>query len=76
MERLKDFLVNLIDSYPLITGIFMIVCGILIFNYQYGKKESFKMSEHGLGSWKAFVNIWAISIIFLLWGLILIIRSV
>ena len=76
MEKLKDFLVNLIESYPLISGLFMIVCGLLVFNYQYRKKESFRMSEHGLGSWKAFVNIWAISAIFFLWGLILIIRSV
>ena len=53
----------------------MLVLGILWLLYQLGKKESFKMKDHGLGSWGAMVNTWGLIIMTILWGLILIIRN-
>ncbi|RPG30885.1 MAG: hypothetical protein CBB72_012975 [Muricauda sp. TMED12] len=76
MDKIKDLFLNVLKDYPIASGMFMLVLGILWLLKQLGKRESFRMKDHGLGSWGAMVNTWAIIFILIIWGLILILRDV
>lgn len=75
MDTIKNLFLNILRDYPIASGMFMLVLGILWLLYQLGKKESFKMKDHGLGSWGAMVSTWGLIIMTILWGLIIIIRN-
>lgn len=70
------YMVKLIDNYPFIAGFSLIILGLLLLVYQIKKKPSFKIKDHGVGSWKELVNTWAIIIFLIIWGLIIIFREV
>lgn len=72
----KNVLVDIINQYPIYSGIYMIVLGIIWLVHQIGKKESFRMKDHGLGSWGAMVSTWGVIISLIILGTILIVRSV
>jgi len=69
-------MIELLDQYPIYSGVLMIVIGLLWFGFQLYRNQSFKMKDHGLGSWKEFVNTWVLIIFLIVWGLILIIREI
>lgn len=69
-------MVKLINDYPIICGISMLVIGVIWLIIQLNRKQSFKMEDHGLGSWGAMVSTWGVIVFLILWGSILIIRNV
>lgn len=69
-------MVDFINDNSLLSGTLMLLIGISWLVYQIKKKESFKMKDHGLGSWGVMVSTWGIIVFTILWGLILIIRNV
>ena len=76
MDSIKNFILSILDDHPIISGLFMLIVGILWFIYRHGKKESFRMNDYGLGSWREMVGTWGLIVFVIIWGLILIIRNI
>jgi hypothetical protein len=71
----KNGIVFVMDEYPLISGVgFFVIGGLLLF-YQLKNNNSFKMSEYNVLSWKALVNTWAVILMCIIFGLILIFKN-
>jgi hypothetical protein len=68
--------VGILNDYPIATGIYLIILGILLLLYRLGKKDSFKMKDYNIFSWKVLVNTWAVIIIILMMGLFLLTRNI
>ncbi|MER3317578.1 MAG: hypothetical protein RIB79_04740 [Allomuricauda sp.] len=56
MDRIKDLLVSILNDYPMISGLVMIILGVFWWIYRLEKKESFGMKDHGLASWGELVS--------------------
>ena len=68
-------MVKLLNEYPIACGISMIIMGVIWLVLQINKKQSFKMEDHGLGSWREMVGTWGVIVFLILWGIILIVRE-
>lgn len=71
---MKEKIIALIEDNNIVSGIIFILIAMLIVVYQLNKNESYKMKDHSLFTWKAFVNTWAIVLILLMFGLFLIFK--
>lgn len=69
-------IVNFIDENPIISGSIFIILGLVLFAYQINKKNSFKFKDHGLFSWKVLVQTWAMVLMLIISGLILIVKNI
>jgi hypothetical protein len=69
-------MINILNEYPLMSGISMIIIGIIWLLYRFRKTESYMMKDHGLASWKEMVNTWGVIVFLLVWGVILILRAI
>jgi len=77
-ELYNDFLngiIFVINDYPLASGVGFLTIGGLSLVYQLKKNNSFKMSEYGIISWKALVSAWAVILMSIIYGLILILKD-
>lgn len=71
MGRIDDF----INENSFESGIISIGLSLIFLTYMLHKNESAKMSEHGLSSWKQYVNSWLIIFLLMLIGLSLLLRE-
>ncbi len=70
MERINDFLNE--NSFE--SGIILIGLSLIFLTYILHKKESAKMSAHGLNSWKQYVSSWAVIILLIIKGISLLLK--
>lgn len=67
MGRINEFINENSFEY----GIISIGLSLIFLVYILHKNESFKMSDHGLNSWKQYVSSWAIIILLMVKGIYL-----
>lgn len=72
---MKEKIIQLIEDFPSISGLVLILLGLLLLLYQIGKKNTFNMDDYNEISWKFLVNVWAVIIIFIFGGLIILLNS-
>lgn len=71
-----DVFVNALDGYPIQFGLILIGLGIIFLLFQLDSKESFRMKNHGLFSWRALLAKWTIILMCFITGLILILKNI
>ena len=72
MDSITDF----IEDAPVISGIIALLLAAMISLYLVHKNEPLKMNKHSTGSWKALVNLWAVLLMLLIFGIILILKNI
>jgi len=70
MERINEF----INEYSFESGVISIGLSLIFLTYLLHKKESAKMSNHGLNSWKQYVNSWVVIFLLMLLGFRLLLK--
>ena len=75
MNSIQEKIVDLIDSYPLLTGGLFLFLGLAYLIYKIDKRESYKMKDYDVMSWKAMVNSYALIFMLIIAGLFIIFRS-
>jgi hypothetical protein len=70
MERINDF----INENSFESGVISIGLSLIFLTYILHKKESAKMSDHGLNSWKQYVSSWAVIILLMVKGISLLLK--
>lgn len=76
MKEIKETFVNALENYPIQSGFILIGLGVIFLLFQLDSKDSYKMKDHNVLSWKSFVNKWAVIIMFFLFGIILIFKNI
>ena len=71
-----DVLVEFMDEHKIWTGLMMLLIWLLMLFYRIQKKESFKMKDHGVGSWEELVGYWTTLTGLIVCGIILIIKTI
>ena len=71
-----DVLVSALEGYPIQSGLILIGLGIIGLLFQIDLKESSKMKDHSVLTWRVFLNKWFLIILSIIWGLILIIKNI
>ena len=72
MRYINDF----IAENPIISGIIYFLIALMILAWRIYKKDSFRMKDYSIFTWKALVNSWAVILMLLVGGYFLIIRNV
>ena len=67
---------NFIEQNPIISGLIFISIGLIILIFRLGKNNSFNMKNHGLISWRLLVQTWGVIIMFILMGIIIILKNI
>lgn len=67
---------NSLEENPIVFGFILVAIGLIILLFRLDKKDSFKMKDHGLISWRLLVQIWSLIIMFILMGLIMIFKNI
>ena len=75
MRSIQEKILHLIDSYPLFIGGLFLFLGLAYLIYKIDKKESYKMKDYDVMSWKAMVNSYALIFMLIIAGLCIIFRS-
>ena len=70
-----DIFISALEGYPIQSGIILIGLGIIGLLFQLDLKESPKMKNHSILSWKTFLSKWFLIILSILWGFILILKN-
>ena len=70
MERVNEF----INEYAFESGVISIGLSLIFLTYTLHKKESAKMSNHGLNSWNQYINSWVVIILLMVKGIFLLLR--
>ena len=76
MKEIKETLVRAFENYPIQSGIIMIGIGVILLLFQLDLKESNKMKEHNVFSYRGFVNKCTLIIMSFLFGIILILKNI
>jgi hypothetical protein len=66
---------ELMAEYPFYVGSFCLLLGIALLIYKIGKKESFRMKDYNVITWKVLVDTWAFVLMLIMLGLALIFRE-
>ena len=72
---MKSKLNELMAEYPFYVGSFCLLLGIGLLIYKIGKKESFRMKDYNVITWKVLVDTWAFVLMLMMLGLALIFRE-
>lgn len=62
-------------EYPFYVGSICLIIGTSYLIYKIGKKESFKMRDYDVMSWKALANSWGFCFMLIILGLTLIFKN-
>lgn len=65
MEKINEF----INENSFESGIISIGLSLILLTFMLYKKESAKMSDHGLNSWKQYISSWAVIILLMVKGI-------
>ncbi|WP_298882205.1 hypothetical protein [uncultured Polaribacter sp.] len=71
-----DVFVSALENYPIQSGFILIGLGIIGLLFQIDLKESPKMKDHNIFSWRVFLNKWFLIIMSIIWGLTLIFKNI
>ena len=71
-----DLFDSAIKGYPIQSGFILIGLGIIYLLFQLDAKESFRMKDHGLLSWRALLAKWTIIFMCFITGLILVFKNI
>ena len=72
---MKSKLNELMAEYPFYIGSFCLLLGIGLLIYKIRKRESFRMKDYNVITWKVLVDTWAFILILIMLGLALIFRE-
>jgi len=72
---MKSTLNELMVEYPFYIGSFCLLLGIGLLIYKIGKRESFRMKDYNVITWKVLVDTWAFVLMLIMLGLALIFRE-
>ena len=72
---MAKWLTDFMSDDPFSKGIVFLGLGIMWLLYKIYTKQSFNMHKYSVFEWKAFVSSWAVIIMLMIFGIILIIRS-
>ena len=75
IKSIEEKILHLIDSYPLFIGGLFLFLGLAYLIYKIEKRESFKMKDYDVMSWKAMVNSYALIFMLIVAGIFIILRS-
>jgi len=70
MERINEF----INENAFESGVISIGMSLIFLTYILNKKESAKMSDHGLNSWKQYISSWVVIILLMVKGIFLLLK--
>ncbi len=74
----NDFIKGLeyvVQEYPLISASGFLILGGILMYFQLNKKGAAEKALNGTtAAWRAFINSWAIILIFFIWGIIILIK--
>ena len=71
-----EVFVNALENYPIQSGLLLIGLGIIGLLFQLDLKESCRMKNHSILTWRVFLNKWLLIIMSFILGLILIIKNI
>lgn len=69
---MKSKLNEIMTEYPFYVGSFCLILGVSLLIYKVGKKESFRMKDYNVITWKVLVDTWAFVIMLIMLGFALI----
>tara|TARA_R110002020_G_scaffold49796_9_gene141453 strand:- start:3929 stop:4147 length:219 start_codon:yes stop_codon:yes gene_type:complete len=69
---MKSKLNELMSEYPFYIGSCCLILGVSLLIYKLGKKESFRMKDYNVITWKVLVNTWAFILMLIMLGIALI----
>ena len=72
MNKIIDY----ISEHPFESGLISISLAFLLIGFTLHRKESHKMKDHNLASWKGYVNQIGVIILLLIYGIILLLRYI
>lgn len=67
---------NFIEQNPIISGLILIAIGFMVLLFRIDKNNSFKMKDYGLISWRLLVQTWGLIVMFILMGIIMIVKNI
>ncbi len=67
---------NFIEQNPIVSGFIFIGIGLIALAFSLKGNNSFRMKEYGLISWRLLVQTWGLIVMFILMGIILILKNV
>ncbi|MFI1773290.1 hypothetical protein [Thalassobellus citreus] len=71
---MKTKLIKLITEYPFYTGCIFLLIGVFFLIYKIKKNESFNMKNYNTAGWQALISSWALILISIIFGIILILK--
>ncbi len=74
-QKFSSWLSNITNDDPIFYGFVFIFVSIVLLVLRIYFKESSKMKNHNISSWKAYVSSWALIIMVFFMGLFLIINN-
>jgi len=72
MRYINDY----ISENPIISGIVFILIALILLAWRIYEKDTFRMKDYSIFSWKSLVNSWAVIFMLIIGGIFLIIRNV
>ncbi len=72
---MKKRIIDFIITNPLITGLIFIIIGLILLTYQLNRKKPIRFKDSNILSWKGHVYTWAIILMSIIFGLILIFKK-
>lgn len=67
---------SFIEHNPIVSGLIFIAIGLIILLFRIDKNNSFKMKDYGLISWRLLVQTWGLIVMFILMGIIMILKNI
>jgi hypothetical protein len=73
---MMDYINGYISENPIISGIIYFLIAFMLLAWRIYKKDSFRMKDYSIFTWKSLVNSWGLIFMLVIGGIYLIIRNV
>jgi len=67
---------NFMEQNPIISGLIFIGIGLIALAFRLKRNNSFRMKDYGLISWRLLVQTWGLIVMFILMGIIIILKNI